>query len=94
MFLTIYSPFWMLNKTGLLLGYKKPEREHRADFVQPLLYATSTSHLQEKRKIAMRVEGSEWSKKFSPDAVGSNGLLICQTSGHEGKYNTLIKCAC
>ena len=83
-FLTVYSPFWMVNKTGLPLLYKKPERLHRAGFVQPLLYATSASNLQEKRKIAVKTADSEWSKKFSPDAVGSNGLLICESHGSEG----------
>lgn len=54
-FLTIYSPFWMINKTGLMLTYKKPLRDHVATITQPLLYSTSYGNLQEKRKISVKV---------------------------------------
>ena len=81
-FLTIYSPLWMVNKTGLPLSYREPVREHYADFVQPLLYSTSSDNLQEKRKMAIRTGNSDWCKKFSPDAVGSNGVVLCK--GEDG----------
>ncbi|OQV26154.1 Vacuolar protein sorting-associated protein 13C [Hypsibius exemplaris] len=86
-FLTLYSPFWMLNKTGLPLSYREPVREHFSDFVQPLLFSTSYSNLQEKRKICIKTGTSEWSKKFSPDAVGSNGVVMCKGSEGERSYD-------
>lgn len=91
LFVTIYSPFWMLNKTGLNLTYKSPVREHPPNYVQPLLYSSSDSDVAKRHKASLKVglendDDSEWSTKFSPDTVGSNGVLVCERTGVDSVY--------
>lgn len=46
------------------------------------------SNLQEKRKISLKTGNSEWCNKFSPDAVGSNGVVVCKGQDGERSYET------
>ncbi|CAH8840542.1 unnamed protein product [Trichobilharzia szidati] len=80
--LTLYAPYWMINKTGKDLTYKSvddSEISHPATFTGALLYSSLTKSFFGKRKAAVRVCDSGWSDKFSLDTVGSAGRVHCTT---------------
>jgi SHR-binding domain of vacuolar-sorting associated protein 13 len=76
-FLSVYSPVWIMNKTGLSLSYKDPIIEHGPDMDAkwPVLFGGKT--LNSKKRVAVKALDSEWSEKFSLDTVGSSGTLTC-----------------
>ncbi|CAH8495124.1 unnamed protein product [Heterobilharzia americana] len=80
--LTLYAPYWMINKTGKDLTYKSMddvETVHPTTFTGALLYSSLTKSFFGKRKANLRVCDSGWSDKFSLDTVGSSGRVHCTT---------------
>ncbi|XP_057669487.1 intermembrane lipid transfer protein Vps13 isoform X2 [Diorhabda carinulata] len=92
--LTLYCPFWMLNKTGLMLGYRylfhisnccvQSGDEnlnilyHPSDFKGPILFSFNAKNFFGKKKASVRVENGDWSNKFSVDVAGSSGFVNCK----------------
>ncbi|XP_054711435.1 intermembrane lipid transfer protein Vps13-like [Uloborus diversus] len=77
----LYSPFCMINKTGLMLTYRGDEDNlivHPAS-MNPVLFSFKAKAFFAKKKASLRVEDSEWSDKFSLDAVGSSGTVVTKT---------------
>jgi len=79
--LFIYSPYWLINKTGLHVEYRvsrtKQVYQQFAVEKHPLLFNfTEKSY----RKARLRVLGHSWSSKFSLDAVGDSGKVTCKAS--------------
>jgi hypothetical protein len=80
---TVYSPYWLINKTKYPLQYSyqdyissKEYKVHNLDM--PLM-------LYSDNKVSVRVETqegswSEWSKGFSLDTVGSEGFVTCRST--------------
>ncbi|XP_068698299.1 intermembrane lipid transfer protein VPS13C-like isoform X1 [Montipora foliosa] len=77
----IYSPYWLINKTGLHVEYRvskskqvysqSPSEKH------PLLFNfNGRTH----RKAKLRLSGHQWSSKFSLDAIGDSGKVTCKTN--------------
>uniref|UniRef100_A0A146KJR5 Vacuolar protein sorting-associated protein 13A n=1 Tax=Lygus hesperus TaxID=30085 RepID=A0A146KJR5_LYGHE len=82
MIMELYCPFWMLNKTGLLLSYKQAQNSehvlhHPANFVGPIMFSFRAKSFFAKKKSQIRVENGQWSDKFSLDVVGSSGSVAC-----------------
>ncbi|CAI2725977.1 unnamed protein product [Schistosoma spindalis] len=80
--LTLYAPYWMINKTEKDLTYKSAddiETVHPATFTGALLYSSLSKSFFGKRKANLRVCESNWSDKFSLDTVGSSGRVHCTT---------------
>ncbi|CAH8497176.1 unnamed protein product [Schistosoma guineensis] len=80
--LTLYAPYWMINKTEKDLTYKSVddvETVHPATFTGALLYSSLSKSFFGKRKANLRVCESNWSDKFSLDTVGSSGRVHCTT---------------
>lgn len=50
---------------------------------EPVLFSFKPSSFFSKKKASVRVEGSEWSEKFSLDTVGSSGTVTCPTHNME-----------
>ncbi|KAF6206535.1 hypothetical protein GE061_017769 [Apolygus lucorum] len=78
----LYCPFWMLNKTGLLLSYKQAQNSehvlhHPANFVGPIMFSFRAKSFFAKKKSQVRVENGQWSDKFSLDVVGNSGGVAC-----------------
>lgn len=77
----IYSPYWLINKTGLHVEYRvsKTKQVYVQSAVDkhPLLF-----NFTEKtyRKAKLRLPGHPWSSKFSLDAVGDSGKVTCKTN--------------
>ncbi|KAL3279818.1 hypothetical protein HHI36_017325 [Cryptolaemus montrouzieri] len=82
--LELYCPFWMLNKSGLLLSYKSSEDiasfiYHPPDYNGPVLFSFNAKNFFSKKKASVRVRNGAWSDKFSLDVAGSSGVLVCKT---------------
>ncbi|XP_059046157.1 intermembrane lipid transfer protein Vps13 isoform X1 [Achroia grisella] len=85
--LSLYCPFWMLNKTGFTLCYRNADETgnvifHPKDYKEPILFSFRAKNFFGKKKAAIRVEFGEWSEKFSLDVPGSSGVILCK---HEGR---------
>ncbi|CAK1546186.1 unnamed protein product [Leptosia nina] len=84
--LSLYCPFWMLNKTGFTLCYRNVDETgnvifHPKDYKEPILFSFRAKNFFGKKKAAIRVEFGEWSDKFSLDVPGSSGVVICKNEG-------------
>ncbi|KAK9871302.1 hypothetical protein WA026_011571 [Henosepilachna vigintioctopunctata] len=82
--LELYCPFWMLNKTGLLLAYKSSDDitsiiYHPPDYHKPILFSFNAKSFFSKKKASVRVRDGGWSDKFSLDVAGSSGVIVCKT---------------
>ncbi|GFY45163.1 vacuolar protein sorting-associated protein 13 [Trichonephila inaurata madagascariensis] len=76
----LYSPFCMVNKTGLQLTYRGEDDNiiHHPPDINPVLFSFKAKAFFAKKKAALRIGDSEWSDKFSLDAVGSSGTVIAK----------------
>ncbi|XP_054926779.1 intermembrane lipid transfer protein Vps13 isoform X4 [Dermacentor andersoni] len=56
---------------------------HPASFEGPVLFSYRSKTLFTKKKAAIKIFNSEWSERFSLDAVGSSGTIIAKSKdGH------------
>ncbi|KAJ1520910.1 hypothetical protein ONE63_003990 [Megalurothrips usitatus] len=86
MIMAIYAPFWMLNKTGLMLSYRPAEETgnvvyHPANFKGPVLLSYRAKDLHSKKKASLKIEDGKWSSNFPLDVAGSSGLVSCEVGG-------------
>ncbi|XP_025156986.1 vacuolar protein sorting-associated protein 13 isoform X2 [Harpegnathos saltator] len=102
--MALYCPFWMLNKTGLMLSYRTTDDHlnvlyHPEHFKGPILFSFRSKTFFGKKKAMIRVEDGEWSDKFSIDVAGSEGVVACKYNGmtyqigvhNQLTYNSLTK---
>ncbi|XP_018574731.1 vacuolar protein sorting-associated protein 13 isoform X2 [Anoplophora glabripennis] len=83
--MSLYCPFWMLNKTGLMIGYRDSDENlnvlhHPPHFMGPILFSFNAKHFFGKKKATIRVELGDWSDKFSLDVAGSSGVISCKAN--------------
>ena len=86
---TIYSPFWMINKTSQELTYKVDDDRqivHPSVFNSPVLLCFKPKKFFSKKKLSLAINDSCLSDDFSIDVVGSNGNII--TKSKNGKKNS------
>ncbi|XP_020292498.1 vacuolar protein sorting-associated protein 13C isoform X2 [Pseudomyrmex gracilis] len=102
--MALYCPFWMLNKTGLMLSYRTSDDYlnilyHPEHFKGPILFSFRSKNFFGKKKAMIRVEDGEWSDKFPIDVAGSVGVVTCKYNGmtyqigvhNQLTYNSLTK---
>ncbi|XP_032688033.1 vacuolar protein sorting-associated protein 13 isoform X3 [Odontomachus brunneus] len=102
--MALYCPFWMLNKTGLMLSYRATDDHlnvlyHPEHFKGPILFSFRSKAFFGKKKAMIRVEDGDWSDKFSIDVAGSEGVVACKYNGityqigvhNQLTYNSLTK---
>ncbi|KAL3320230.1 Vacuolar protein sorting-associated protein 13A [Cichlidogyrus casuarinus] len=85
---SLYSAYWFINKTGLDLSYKNEDVqmvEHPANVESAILFSLPKSRFFVE-KISIRINGSDWSDRFSLDSVGSTGRIICKHSAQKRAY--------
>uniref|UniRef100_A0A1A8GA63 Vacuolar protein sorting 13 homolog C n=1 Tax=Nothobranchius korthausae TaxID=1143690 RepID=A0A1A8GA63_9TELE len=80
--LSLFSPYWIINKTSRVLQYKSHELsfKHPAEFRDVVLFSFRKSNVLRKNKIRLCVSTSSWSDEFSLDAVGSYGCVRCPSN--------------
>lgn len=83
--LSIYAPFWMINKTGKMLVYKGQDPlnviYHAPDLNQdeiPMMFSFVQKRFMGKRKASLRVENSNWSDPFTLDTIEDAGKVTCK----------------
>ncbi|XP_038659808.1 LOW QUALITY PROTEIN: vacuolar protein sorting-associated protein 13A [Scyliorhinus canicula] len=89
--LELYSPYWMMNKTGRMLQYKADDvhRKHPLDYKKPLLFSFGSKCYFEKNKVQLRITDSQLSDSFSLDTVGSYGSVKCK--GPKKEYQVGVR---
>ncbi|XP_070763918.1 intermembrane lipid transfer protein VPS13C isoform X2 [Enoplosus armatus] len=77
--LSLFSPYWIINKTSRVLQYKAEDVsvKHPADYRDIILFSFRKKNLFSKSKLQLCVSTSSWSDGFSLDAVGSYGCVRC-----------------
>jgi len=78
--LSLYCPYWMINKTERDLMYKAGDDftvQHPANSKDIVFFLFKKSALAAK-KASLRLADSEWSDRFSLDTVGSVGTVQCK----------------
>nr|XP_057944344.1 intermembrane lipid transfer protein VPS13C isoform X2 [Doryrhamphus excisus] len=77
--LSLFSPFWIINKTSRVLQYRADDIlvKHPADFRDIILFSFRRKNLLSKNKLQLCVSTSSWSDGFSLDTVGSYGCVRC-----------------
>ncbi|XP_049573506.1 intermembrane lipid transfer protein VPS13C isoform X3 [Syngnathus scovelli] len=77
--LSVFSPFWIINKTRRVLRYQAEDIsvKHPADVRDIVLFSFRKKNLLGKNKLQLCVSTSSWSDGFSLDTVGSNGCVRC-----------------
>ncbi|XP_067886095.1 vacuolar protein sorting-associated protein 13A [Heterodontus francisci] len=90
--LALYSPYWMINKTGRMLQYKADDvhRKHPLDYKKPLLFSFGSKCFFQKNKVQLRITDSQLSDLFSLDTVGSYGSVKCKGSKKEYQVGVRI----
>uniref|UniRef100_A0A3Q1EA20 Vacuolar protein sorting-associated protein 13 VPS13 adaptor binding domain-containing protein n=1 Tax=Acanthochromis polyacanthus TaxID=80966 RepID=A0A3Q1EA20_9TELE len=77
--LSLFSPYWIINKTSRVLQYRSEDVsvKHPADYRDIVLFSFRKKNLFSKSKIQLCVSTSTWSDGFSLDTVGSYGCVRC-----------------
>ncbi|XP_028441459.1 vacuolar protein sorting-associated protein 13C isoform X1 [Perca flavescens] len=77
--LSLFSPYWIINKTSRVLQYRAEDvsLKHPADYRDIVLFSFRKKNLFSKNKLQLCVSTSSWSDGFSLDTVGSYGCVRC-----------------
>ncbi|XP_078286094.1 intermembrane lipid transfer protein VPS13C isoform X3 [Rhinoraja longicauda] len=91
--LSVYSPYWIINKTSRVLQYRAEDIhvKHAADFSDVILFSFKRKNIFSKNKIQLCVSTSSWSNGFSLDTVGSYGCVKCPAKNKEYLVGVAIK---
>ncbi|XP_053320973.1 intermembrane lipid transfer protein VPS13C isoform X2 [Spea bombifrons] len=88
MLLSVFSPYWIINKTSRILQYRAEDIhvKHPADYRDVILFSFKKKNIFSKNKIQLCISTSSWSTGFSLDTVGSYGCVKCPA----GKIEYLV----
>ncbi|XP_074183747.1 intermembrane lipid transfer protein VPS13C [Rhinolophus sinicus] len=93
MVLSIFSPYWLINKTSRVLQYRSEDIhvKHPADFRDIILFSFKKKNIFSKNKVQLKISTSAWSSSFSLDTVGSYGCVKCPANNMEYLVGVSIK---
>ncbi|KAK7944308.1 hypothetical protein WMY93_000036 [Mugilogobius chulae] len=76
--LSLFSPYWIINKTSRVLQYRAEDVsvKHPADFRDIILFSFKKKVFSNS-KLQLRISTSSWSEPFSLGTVGSYGCVRC-----------------
>ncbi|NXU49115.1 VP13C protein, partial [Turnix velox] len=82
MILSVFSPYWIINKTSRILQYRAEDThvKHPADYRDIVLFSFKKKNIFSKNKIQLCISTSTWSSSFSLDTVGSYGCVKCSAN--------------
>ncbi|XP_017019677.1 intermembrane lipid transfer protein Vps13-like [Drosophila kikkawai] len=97
--LTLFSPFWLINKTGLMLSYQTESTSvdvlyHPSEFTGPILLTFRDKVFSNKKKASIRIDNGSWSQKIPMDIAGAKGWVTCHANNrsyHIGVHNHLTQ---
>ncbi|TRY69082.1 hypothetical protein TCAL_09656 [Tigriopus californicus] len=81
--ISIYAPFWMINKTGKSLTYRGQDPQnviyHPLELEGvPMMFSYTAKSFLGKRKASIRIEESQWSDPFTLDTIEDAGKITCK----------------
>lgn len=83
--LFLYTPYWIVNKTGLPLQIKASATNTIYESTnEDILLFTYKRH--GKQTLNIRVYESNWSNEFGLECAGTTGLIICKDNERKKKY--------
>ncbi|XP_043932244.1 vacuolar protein sorting-associated protein 13C [Protopterus annectens] len=93
MFLSVFSPYWIINQTSRILQYRAEDVhvKHPADFRDIVLFSFKKKNIFSKNKVQLCISTSGWSNSFSLDAVGSYGCVKCPANNMEFLVGVTVK---
>ncbi|XP_040825491.1 vacuolar protein sorting-associated protein 13C isoform X2 [Ochotona curzoniae] len=93
MILSVFSPYWLINKTSRVLQYRSEDIhvKHPADFRDIILFSFKKKNIFSKNKVQLKISTSAWSNGFSLDTVGSYGCVKCPANNMEYLVGVSIK---
>ncbi|XP_053128095.1 intermembrane lipid transfer protein VPS13C isoform X2 [Hemicordylus capensis] len=91
--LSVYSPYWIINKTSRVLQYRAEDVhvKHAADYRDIVLFSFKKKNIFSKNKIQLSISTSTWSSSFSLDTVGSYGCVKCPAHSMDYLVGVSIK---
>uniref|UniRef100_A0ACB8E5K2 Vacuolar protein sorting-associated protein 13C n=1 Tax=Sphaerodactylus townsendi TaxID=933632 RepID=A0ACB8E5K2_9SAUR len=91
--LSVFSPYWIINKTSRVLQYRAEDVhvKHPADFRDIVLFSFRKKNIFSKNKIQLSISTSTWSSGFSLDTVGSYGCVKCPANAMDFLVGVSIK---
>eukprot|EP01114_Cavostelium_apophysatum_P004048 TRINITY_DN1418_c0_g1_i1.p1 TRINITY_DN1418_c0_g1~~TRINITY_DN1418_c0_g1_i1.p1 ORF type:complete len:3212 (-),score=1062.70 TRINITY_DN1418_c0_g1_i1:26-9661(-) len=81
---SIYAPFWIINKTDLKMLYRQSVMNNSSDEPvfgedvnneKPVMFSYSGTDAFNGGKLVVKTSDSKWSKPFSIDNAGTNGVV-------------------
>uniref|UniRef100_A0A8C3ETW0 Vacuolar protein sorting 13 homolog C n=1 Tax=Corvus moneduloides TaxID=1196302 RepID=A0A8C3ETW0_CORMO len=93
MVLSVFSPYWIINKTSRVLQYRAEDThvKHPADYRDIVLFSFKKKNIFSKNKIQLCISTSTWSSSFSLDTVGSYGCVRCSANNMDYLVGVSIK---
>ncbi|XP_040456276.1 vacuolar protein sorting-associated protein 13C isoform X2 [Falco naumanni] len=93
MILSVFSPYWIINKTSRILQYRAEDIhvKHPADYRDIVLFSFKKKNIFSKNKIQLCISTSTWSSSFSLDTVGSYGCVRCSANNMDYLVGVSIK---
>ncbi|XP_014800036.1 PREDICTED: vacuolar protein sorting-associated protein 13C isoform X3 [Calidris pugnax] len=93
MILSVFSPYWIINKTSRVLQYQAEDThvKHPADYRDIVLFSFKKKNIFSKNKIQLCISTSTWSSSFSLDTVGSYGCVKCSANNMDYLVGVSIK---
>ncbi|XP_008938924.1 PREDICTED: vacuolar protein sorting-associated protein 13C, partial [Merops nubicus] len=93
MILSVFSPYWIINKTSRILQYRAEDThvKHPADYRDIVLFSFKKKNIFSKNKIQLCISTSDWSNSFSLDTVGSYGCVKCSANNMDYLVGVSIK---
>lgn len=98
LYVSIYAPYWLLNKTTLPMEYKFSSESNVYEINEfssespVLLKCNSKTFFSNKTNISLRVKNmSDWSQQVLIDAVGNTGTITCKSKSKSYEISINIK---
>ena len=87
--LSVFAPFWFVNKTQKRLHFKGHDGNNELIHYQeeekiPLMFSYISKSLLGKKKINLKVENSLWSDAFTIETIGDTGKITCKLDSRRG----------
>eukprot|EP00092_Neocalanus_flemingeri_P033380 GFUD01036296.1.p1 GENE.GFUD01036296.1~~GFUD01036296.1.p1 ORF type:complete len:2741 (+),score=704.42 GFUD01036296.1:512-8224(+) len=94
--LSIFAPFWFVNKTQKRLFFKGHDGNHEIahhpeEEKVPIMFSYISKSWLGKRKISMKVDNSLWSDPFTIDTIGDTGKISCKLDARRGSLKRNFK---
>nr|XP_022904021.1 vacuolar protein sorting-associated protein 13C-like [Onthophagus taurus] len=85
-----FSPYWIVNKTGLPLYIKASSSNvvYESTIGQEILLFSYKRH--GKQSLNLKVFESDWSNDFGIECAGTTGLIVCKDNQRKKKYAILM----